>query len=162
MSFGPDRLVFRVPAILLVPLLCLSVSCERLSPEERVRRLIAEAITAARAGDEESLAEMVSERYRDSRGNGRGQLLALVGFHVCQEESLYLLERVRSIQRTGAERVEARLLLGAAGVPIEDLAKLNRYSADLLLIDIVVEKEERGRWRLTEADWRRAEPADLL
>ena len=121
-----------------------------------------EVIRRAREGDQERLGEMVSERFRDGRGKGKPELMALLGFHVCQEESLYLLARVRSVEQTGDERVEAQLLLGAAGAPIEDLSKLNRYSADLLMIDIVVEKEERTHWRVVEADWRRAEPADLF
>jgi hypothetical protein len=162
MSSGPDRRSIRGLALLLAPLLLLSLSCERLTPEERVRRLIDEALVAAREGDQERIGEMISERFRDARGKGKPELMALLGFHLCQEESLYLLGRVRSIRRTDAERVEAQLLLGAAGVPIEDLAELNRYSADLLLIDIVVEKEERTLWRVVEAAWRRAEPADLL
>lgn len=124
--------------------------------------MIDEAVAAAREGDQAGLGEMISEQYRDPSGRGKQQLLALLDFHLCHEESLHLLQRVRSIRKTDAERVEARILLGAAGVPIEDLAKLNRYSADLLLIDAVFVKEERAQWRVVEAQWRRAEPADLL
>jgi len=148
--------------LLAAPLLLVSFSCERTSPEERVRLTIEEAVAAARDGDAESLGRMVSENYSDPMGNSKGQLMALVGFHLCHEESLHLLERVRSVRQTGPERIEAQLLLGAAGVPIDDLTKLNRFSADLLLIDAVFEKESRTRWTVIEARWRRAEPADLL
>ena len=87
MNSGPDRLR-RVGALLAAPLLLLSVSCDRLSPEDRVRQTIEDAVAAARDGDAEALGEMIWESYSDPMGHGKGQLMALVGFHLCQEEMI--------------------------------------------------------------------------
>jgi hypothetical protein len=161
MNSGSDRLGRAGFLLAALPLL-FSASCDRLSPEDRVRQTIEEAVAAARDGDAEALGEMISESYSDPMGNGKRQLMALVGFHLCREESLHLLERVRSIRQTDPGRIEAQLLLGVAGVPIDDLTKLDRFSADLLLLDIVFARESRTRWTVIEARWRRAEPVDLL
>jgi hypothetical protein len=124
--------------------------------------MVPAAVEAAREGDLASLSRMVSVRYRDPAGNGKREILALVGFHLRQGDSLYLLERIRSVRQTDAGRVETQVLVAAAAVPIEDWPALDRISAELLLVDLVFGEDEDGEWRVAEARWRRAEPADLL
>jgi hypothetical protein len=124
--------------------------------------MIGDAVAAAGEGDLDSLADMVSERYRDPAGHGKAELLALVRFHVRSERSLHLLEKVRSVRQTGPERIDVEMLLAAAAVPIDDLTAIDRFSGDLLFLEIAFEQESGGDWRVVEARWRRADPADLL
>jgi len=51
--------------------------------------------------------------------------------------------------------------VAAAAVPIHDLRALDRISADVLVFDLSFEREGR-HWRVVEARWRGAGPADLL
>jgi len=162
MNSGPDHRLSRLLAPLLVPLLLLCFCCRSLSPEERVRRTLAEAAESARDGNLASLERTISERYRDRLGNGKREALALLRFQLGRPGSVHLLEHVRSIRQTGPARVEARVLVAAAAVPIHDLRELDRVTADLLLFDIGFEREAGNRWRAVDASWRRAGPGDLF
>lgn len=161
MNSGADDRLIRLSALLLVPALLLSLSCGSVSPEQRVRRMMREAGAAARDRDMGRLDRMVSGRYRDPLGNGKREVLALLRFHLGQSGSIHLLERIRSIRQTGPSRVEARLLVAAAAVPIRDLRELDQITADVLVFDVGFEKEGR-HWRVVEARWRRPGPADLF
>lgn len=162
MSSGADRTRLLPLALLLAAALLTGVACLPASPEEQVRRLLQEAADAARKRDLAGLETMLSDRYRDPAGNGKREALGLLRFHLGATGSIHLLERIHSVRRTGPSEVEARVLVAAAAVPIHDLRALDRITADVLVFDLRLEREGRGRWRVVEARWRRAGPADLV
>jgi hypothetical protein len=127
-----------------------------------VREVIKDAARAVRNRDPAALGKMVSDRYRDAAGNGKREALALVRYQLLQHMSLHLLKQVRDVRLTGPGVVEAEVLIAVADVDITDVRALGSIPADLLRFDLVFVEEDRGTWRLLEAEWGRAGPADFI
>jgi hypothetical protein len=149
---------------LVIPALSLGLlaqACAPESPEAQVRRLIERAERAAEARRLDELTELVSPRYSDGAGRDRAALTTLLRGYLAAGGTLHLLTRVDSLSAVSPERVEVRMLVATASVPISGVADLERLSADLLRVELTMEKERRD-WRLTRASWKRAGLRDFL
>lgn len=147
---------------LLTLVLLLATGCGTDSPADQVRRLIDDAERAARGRDLGALGEMVSEQYRDPAGYGKREVLALVRFQFQQHRSVSTLKQIRAIQTVDSSTVEAEVLVAMADVALRDLRELDSVSADLLLFRLKFVRESDGGWRVIEAEWKEASPADFL
>jgi len=137
-------------------------ACAGETPEQQVRRLIDRAESAVGDRDLGALADMVSDDYRDPQGYGKREVLGIARFQLQQHPSIHTLKRITALRPTGETTMEVELLVAAAGVEIRDFRSLESVSADLLRFRLVVEREAGGRWRVTSAPWKSAEPADFL
>lgn len=143
----------------LVSVLVVACSGGALTPEERVRAVLAELEAAAEARDVGLLKPHISEAYKDESGNDRRALLGLATAHFMRNKSVYLLVRVNDVQlREASAQVDAFVAL--AGQPIRDATALPELRADLYRFDIRL-AEEDGDWRVTAADWRPAALTDF-
>ena len=158
----PRRLSVALWPSLLALALLLATGCGTDSPAEQVRRLIDDAERAARGHDMDALGEMVSGQYRDAAGYGRREVLALVRYQFQQHRSVSTLKQIRAIQTVDPSTVEAEVLVAVADVALRDLRDLESISADLLLFRLRFIRESDGNWRVIEAEWKEASPADFL
>ena len=71
-------------------------------------------------------------------------------------------DQIRSVRLTEPGVVQAEILVAVADVDITDVRALGSIPADLLRFDLVFVEEDRGTWRLLEAEWGSAGPADFL
>jgi hypothetical protein len=140
----------------------LSAGCGADSPADQVRRRIDDAEQAARARDVGALGAMVSEQYGDTSGYGKREVLALARYQFQQHRSVSTLKQIRAIRTVDSSTVEAEVLVAVADVALRDLRDLDSVSADLLLLRLRIVRETGGDWRVIEADWKEASPADFL
>jgi hypothetical protein len=144
----------------LVLLLALGCRGEALTPEARIRAAIGELSAAVEAGDASALRDFVSERYEDARGNDRRALVAFVTFHRMQSRQVHLLTRIRSVELREDGRASVLLVAGMAGSGAAGSGAGLR--ADVYRIDLDLEDEGGGVWRLVWADWHPVPATELL
>ncbi len=147
-------------ALALLPLL----GCwpEPSSPEGQLRALFAEAEKAAEARDAGVLKDLISERYADRRGHDQQAIVGLINFYFFRHKSIHLLTRIGSPRFLQPTRAEVKAFVAMAGQPIPAGAELSRLRADLHRFDFELVRGAEGEWKVTRAEWRRAQISDFL
>lgn len=135
---------------------------EPASPEEHVRALITQAETAAEQRDLDALKALISDAYRDDRGNAKQNIATLINFYFLQNRSIHLLTRLDTLAFADSAQAEARLFVALAAQPIGEASLLSLARAALYRFDVTVVDEGNGAWRVTQAAWQRAEAGDFL
>ena len=133
-----------------------------LSPEEQVRTVIEGMEEAAEAGDVSAFKAAVSDSYEDERGYDKRSLAAYVTFHVMQNQSRHFFTRIRSIEIRDTGRAEVMLVAALTGSAISAAEDLAGLRADVYKVDLDLDDEGEGDWRVVWAQWRRTAPTDLL
>lgn len=153
--------VFRC-MIVLVAIVILSAGCAAPSPEERIRRLFAEAEQAAEAKDVGALVDLTASDFAGGQGLDRRELRGFLFVLFQQHERVFVLHRVTSLAVAPDEtNATARAAVAMAGAPIEGPADLSRISADLLVVETDLRVED-GEWRVAGASWRSAAIEDFF
>ena len=150
----------RLPRIVALGLLLMG-SCAPDAPQVEIRELIERGERAAEQRRVGELADLVAPTYADAEGRDRAALVGLVRGYLAHGGSIHLLTRIESLRVTAPERAEVTLLLAAAALPISGVLDLDAVSADLLRVELELERA-RGDWRLTRAAWAPATVADFL
>lgn len=145
---------------LLFPLL-VSCSTERDTPEAQVRSLLAQGEAAAEKKELGVLRQLVSETYSDSQGQDKKTVEAILRYYFLRHESIHLLTRIQQISFPQRGVAQAVVMVAMAGQPISAAEELERLRADLHRFEITLAREN-GEWKVTRAEWRRAEFADFL
>ena len=146
-------------AISLLPLV--SCSPRQDTPEAQVRALFARAETAAEQKDLAVLRPMISDKYADGEGQDKKAIEAVLRFYFLRNQSIHLFTRIQSIEFPEPSRARAVVLVAMAGQPIKTGQEFERLHADLNRFVITLVREDK-EWKVTAAEWRRAEPADFL
>jgi hypothetical protein len=155
---------FRLARLSAVCWLWAALACggDALSPEEQVRTAIEAMEQAAEAGDVSAFKELVSERYQDPLGHDKRELAAYVAFHVMRNANRHVFLRVRSVEIREAGRAEVALVAAISGREVSGPEELAALHADVYKIDMDLDDEGDGEWRLVWAQWRTTAPTDLL
>ncbi len=132
------------------------------TPGQQVRAVIEATAQAAEEGDVAAFKEIVSESYQDERGNDKRALAAYVTFHVMRNKSRRVFTRIRSIEIRDAGRAEVVVVAAITGSSIRSPEELSGLHADVYKIDMDLDDEGDGDWRLVWAQWRSTAPTDLL
>lgn len=159
MKFSLSRCAVFLAAISLLPLVSCSPAQD--SPEAQVRALFARAETAAEQKDLAALRPMISDKYADSEGQDKKAIEAVLRFYFLRNQSIHLFTRTQSIEFPEPSRARAVVLVAMAAQPIKTGQELERLHADLNRFVITLAREDK-EWKVTAAEWRRAEPADFL
>jgi hypothetical protein len=133
-----------------------------LSPEEQVRTVIQGMEQAAERGDVSAFKALVSESYEDERGYDKRSLAAYITFHVMQNAQRRVFTRIRSIEIRDAGRAEVVVVAAITGRAVSSPEELAGLHADVYKVDMDLDDEGDGDWRLVWAQWRRTAPTDLL
>jgi hypothetical protein len=142
--------------------LSLSVACTRAgTPETEVRATLARAEQAAAAKDLAVLRDLVAEKYSDRDGRDRRAIEQLLRVYFLRHGSIHLLTRVQSVTFPEPTRAEVVVLVAMAGTPVASGADLTGLAADLHRFELTLAREG-DTWRAVRAEWRRAEPGELL
>lgn len=151
----------RWPVLVFLGAALFFASCGRGDPEAQLRALIERSETAAEKKETTVLRQSISEKYSDSQGQDKKALEALLRYYFLRNESIHLLTRIQQISFPEPELAQAIVMVAMAGQPIRDAGELERLRADLHRFELSFAREN-GEWKLTRADWRRAEFADFL
>ena len=133
-----------------------------LSPEAQVRTVIEDLERAAEEGDVSAFTAVVSESYQDERGFDKRDLAAYVTFHVMRHTHRRFFARVRSIEIRVDDRAEVEVVAAISGRDVSGIEELVGLQADVYKIDIDLDDEGDGDWRVVWAQWKRTAPTDLL
>jgi hypothetical protein len=133
-----------------------------LSPEEQVRAVIEEIERAAEAGDVSAFKAAISENYQDERGFDKRDLAAYVTFHVMSHTHRRFFARVRSVEIRESGRAEVVVVAAISGRDVSGLEELATLNADIYKIDLDLDDEGDGDWRVVWAQWWPTAPTDLL
>jgi hypothetical protein len=131
------------------------------SPEAQVRALLAQGEAAAEKKESAVLRQMVSEKYSDSQGQDKKAVDAILRYYFLRNQSIHLFMRIRQISFPQPDLAQADVMVAMAGQPITDTEQLERLRADLHRFEITLAREN-GEWKVTRAEWRRAEFADFI
>ena len=133
-----------------------------LSPEEQVRNVIETMEQAAERGDVSAFKAVISESYQDERGFDKRDLAAYVTFHVMRHTHRRFFARVRSVEIRESGRAEVVVVAAISGREVASVEELVGLHGDVYKIDLDLDDEGDGDWRVVWAQWRRTAPTDLL
>jgi hypothetical protein len=144
--------------------LALVLACggDPLSPEEQVRTVIETMEQAAEEGDVSAFKAIVSESYQDHYGHDKRSLAAYVTYHVMRHSHRRFFARVRSVEIRDEGRAEVEVVAAISGREVSGIEELVGLHADVYKIDMDLDDEGDGDWRVVWAQWRRTAPTDLL
>lgn len=130
-------------------------ACAKPSEENRIRRLLNEAVDRAEKKDIARLEQLFAPGYADFEGRDTNGTMRLVTDYLDRYRGvvIHLLgARVGDIGPDGQVSVECEVSLshGAAEV----LRKLIRYTGEYYRFRIELRKDAPAGWRLTYAEWR--------
>ncbi len=150
----------------LASICCLAVALccggDPLSPEEQIRTVIEDLERAAEEGDVSAFKAVVSERYHDERGFDKRDLAAYVTFHVMRHTHRRFFARVRSVEIRDGGRAEVVVVAAISGRDVSGIEELASLHGDVYKVDIDLDDEGDGDWRVVWAQWRRTAGTDLL
>jgi len=154
----------RLPRLAALCCLATLLACggDPLSPEEQVRAVIEEIEGAAEAGDVSAFKAAISESYQDERGFDKRDLAAYVAFHVMRHSHRRFFARVRSVEIRENGRAEVVVVAAISGRDVSRLEELATLNADVYEIDLDLDDEGDGDWRVVWAQWWPTAPTDLL
>lgn len=141
--------------ISLVALLVVSCSQSPESPvEAQVRSMIDAAEEFAEAGDVQGFSELLSDEYKDDRGNTKQSLSMLLNYYLSAHRSVHLLTRTPQIDLPDSNSAQMIVFVAMAGSPISGVEQLGSLRADLyhFYVDAM---EEDGKWRIRSSRWGR-------
>ncbi len=132
------------------------------SPEGQLRALFADAEKAAEAKNTAALKDLLSDHYADRRGHDKQAIVGLIKFYFFRHKSIHLLTQIGSPSFPKPSHAEVTLFVAMAGQPIPAGAELSRLRVDLHRFDFELLRKDEGEWKVTRAEWRRAQLADFL
>jgi hypothetical protein len=138
------------------------VACgDRESPENRLRARIAQAETAVKAKDMDTLKDFIAAGYADADGRDqRGVQRLLLGYFL-RQQTIHLLVRIPQIELPTADQATTRLLVAMAGRPVTTAEELDRLQADLYRFDL--DWVHNGTdWQVIRGHWQRASLDEFL
>jgi hypothetical protein len=131
------------------------------NPEAQVRALLAQGEAAAEKKESGVLRQLISEKYSDSQGQDKKTVEAILRYYFLRNESIHLLTRVQQTSFPQPDIARVVVMVAMAGQPISNAEELERLRADLHRFEISLARE-KGEWKVTRAEWRRADFADFL
>jgi len=124
--------------------------------------VIAQAEAAAEERDLDAIKALISETYRDERGNSKQNVASLVNLYFLQNRSIHLLTRIDMLVVADSLQAEASVLVAMAGQPIGDASLLSLARAAVYRFDFTFAKEGEGHWKVMRATWKRAAADDFF
>jgi hypothetical protein len=124
------------------------------SPEDEIRKVVAEAERAAEARDAFALRELVANDYRDGRGQDAEDIRRYVHGYLLAHQSVHLLVKVEQIDLPATDLARLRATVAMVGREAEAASAWD-LAADVYEFDVTLARED-GDWRVTKADWRPA------
>jgi hypothetical protein len=160
----PEKNIGVVSCFLVALFFQLLISCSSgySAPEEQIHALLKEAEVAAEDKDIKMLKGFVSDRYTDSNGRDKRAIKGLLMYYFLRHQSIYLLTRVQAIEFPEPTLAEVTVFVAMAGRPIPSAEKLTILHADLYRFDLRLRDENKGDWKVINAEWRRAELGDFI
>lgn len=118
------------------------------SPEDEVRRWLADAQAAVEAEDRGALMNMLADNYADARGNDRAAIDQTLRFWFLRQDSIVLISNIEDIRISGDTAAHVALTAGMAGASDAAFG----FSADAYRFELELENDG-DEWLLVAARW---------
>lgn len=169
MKLSTVRAATRSHVALLTALLSVSLitpvsGCDRSpppTPEEEIRRTVAEMEKLAEEKDLGKLKGYIAENYSDERRNTKQDLVAYIQFYFLRNKDLHLLLRVDSVEKTEQDYMHAIVLGALTGTEVASASELKGVRASLYRFDLYFSQID-DEWKLAGAEWRQAQLTDFF
>jgi len=158
-KFTFNRLAVR--AVIVGLLLVLAACGGGDDAETEIRDMLAEAGAAASGKDVRTLRGMIAAEYADDEGRDRDAVVNLLRAAVLGRQRLYLHTRIREVHITAGSHARVRLVVAAAGQPIESRELLDAVRPEIARMELDLVRSAR-QWRVVSARWERGGLGDLL
>lgn len=151
----------RIFLILFSAFLVFGCSDDVETPEDRIAQLLNKAEEAVESKDLDTIRDIVSEDYRDSRNQDYKAVINLVRFYFLRHQSVHLFTKIDSIEIAKDNTAKSVVFVAMAGSPIADGQNFAAIRADFHRFEIDLHLED-DEWRLIGAQWRRATKEDFI
>ena len=118
------------------------------SPEDEVRRWLADAQSAVETEDRGTLISMLADNYVDARGNDRNAIDQTLRFWFLRQDSIVLVSNIEDIVISGETAALVTLTAGMAGSNDSAFG----FSADAYRFELELENDGDD-WLLVAARW---------
>ncbi|MDJ0789551.1 MAG: hypothetical protein QNK05_22385 [Myxococcota bacterium] len=142
---------------LWLAVLALACAGDPESPEAQVRRVLTAVEEAAEAGELKTLKNHVSERYQDPQGHDRQSLMAFLTLQVMRQGNRQAVLNIQDISMRSDSRAEVSL-----GAALASRGSAMGLRASVYHVDLDLEKESDGEWRLVWAQWWPGDASEML
>jgi hypothetical protein len=143
-----------IAGVALALLLAAAGCGEAVTPESRVRAVVAEGERAAEARDLGGLMALVAPDFQDARGGDREELRRYLRGYFVMHQSVHLLTRIVSVEFPYEDYARVRLTVGALG---RESAAATAFDVAADVHDVALELRLEGdEWRVVRAEWRSA------
>ena len=124
--------------------------CASDDPQAELRKLIAEAESAAEARDTGYFRDVISGSYADRRGQRRDDVINVIRGIFLTNATVEVISRIETIELAGTEAAKVKLQCALVGK--REGASLLDVDGDLYNIELELVREN-GDWRIIGADW---------
>jgi hypothetical protein len=152
-------------AILLLSLLGLLAGCSEdsgLTPEEKVQAFLDRMEEAVESRSLDRVSELISDSYGDDMGRDQREMKRLAMGYFLRNKSIHILKQVDEITILNENSASVRLYAGMAGSQSETLEGLGGWRGDLIALELDLQKEGGGEWKVKQAKWRQASRESLF
>lgn len=118
------------------------------SPEDQLRRWLADAQTAVETENRDALMDMLSKNYADARGNDKSAIDQVLRLYFLRQDSVVLISNVEDIVISGETAAIVKLTAGMAGSNDAVLG----FTADAYRFELELENDD-DEWLLIAARW---------
>jgi hypothetical protein len=132
----------------------LAAGCGASDPEAEIRALLAAAEDAAEARDVGFFGEVLSDSYRDARGNDREETLRMLRGLFIANQRIEIASRVDEIVIEGGDAARAVVHAGMVGRRT-NAGLIDGLDADLYRFELEL-VNRGGNWQIIGADFKRA------
>ena len=129
-------------------------ACGSSDTETELRELIAEAEQAAEDRNTRFFRGLVSERYADSRGYDREELITLLRGYFLAHPQIEVINRIESVELPGEDIAHLTVLTGVVGQR-DGASLLSGLDGDLHRLELEFVREG-GDWQVIGAQWERS------
>lgn len=148
MDNPPRQHRMRLLKIALIVALFQGCNGQKDTPEEAVRRWVADAQSAAENEDRDALISMLSRNYMDARGNDIKAVDQMLRYYFLRQDSVVLISNIGEVAVSGDTAALVKLTAGMAG----SNGGAPGFSADAYRFEL--ELEYNGdEWQLIAARW---------
>lgn len=132
----------------------LPASCNRRSPEDKVREVIGKCQRASKDKKPGGVMEQIAMEFRDNHGNSRDMLKALLLREMMANRNLGVYITTNEVTVTGGEATAMlKVIVTGSSGSVPD-------TADGIKVKLKL-REDDGKWKITAAEWTTAFRGDI-
>lgn len=129
--------------------------------EAQIETLVAAGEAAGEAKDIDALLDLIADNYAGPRGESKRNLKSFALFTFARNAAIHLYTRIAEIETLGPQTARVAVFVAMGGRPITGPEDVEGLRGSLWRFDLFVHSDG-DEARVTQAQWRRAQPTDFF